>query len=108
MGIILNIRMLWQTCCMMLSGSQITSDNLSSMSSDYDTFILTTYNDASDVSGQVHTMSITCENGKYELHNDYSRTFQISETSKKYNSLEEAINAYRNNSSEPISVIGVR
>ena len=108
MGIILNIRMLWQTCCMMLSGSQITSDNLSSMSSDYDTFILTTYNDASDVSGQVHTMSITCENGKYVLHNDYGEIYEKNKEQESYNSLEEAINAYRNNSSEPISVIGVR
>ena len=84
----------------MIYSNDINKKELNKMSKKYDTYILTTYNDKSDLNAAVHTVSITVENGKYVIHNAGS--------SKKYNSLSEAINGYNNGNGEPISVIGIK
>ncbi len=86
----------------MLTGSDIDSLNLASLDSQYQTFILTTYNDKSDIMSQIHTISITYDNSGYHLHNDYTKQQHT------YHSLEEAVYAYHDGNSEPICVLGIR
>lgn len=88
----------------MLSGGKINAAKLGTMQEKYDTYILTTYNNADNVGDMVHTVSITAETidgeTKYQIHN-------ASDT-KTYDSLAEAVEGYNDGNGEPISVIGVR
>jgi hypothetical protein len=85
----------------MISGKEIKSSTIEKMQDKYDTYILTTYNDSSDLTAAVHTISITKnEDGKYVMHNAGDAT--------EYETLEEAIGAYNGGISEPISIIGVK
>lgn len=83
----------------MIYGDKINEKSLSKMSKDHDTYILTAYNNKTNLGEQVHTVSITVENGKYVIHNNGD--------DKRYNSLEEAIKGFNNGKGEPISVIGI-
>ena len=85
---------------MQIYGDKINNKNLSKMSKDYDTYIFTAYNNKSNLGEQVHTVSITVENGKYVIHNNGD--------DKRYNSLEEAIKGFNNGKGEPISIIGIK
>ena len=71
------------------------------MDKNYDTYIMTTYNNKSDLNSMIHTVSITKENGMYVIHNDYEGT-------KSYKTLEEAVRGYKNGEGEPISLIGIK
>lgn len=84
-----------------LSGNNINSDTLDSLSKEYDTFIITTYNDKDNIMNMVHTMNITEEDGTYTIHNDYEGT-------KTYESLEAATYGYNGGEGEPISIIGIK
>lgn len=86
----------------MLTGADINNLNLAILDSQYQTFILTTYNDKSDIMSQIHTLSITYDNSGYHLHNNYTKQQHT------YHSLEEAIYAYHDGNSEPICVLGIR
>lgn len=100
----------------MLVGSGINKKSLAKMSKNYDTYIVTVYNDEKNINKQIHTMSITVEkNGKdsagntkykYVLHNDYNP----SNDNKVYTTLEDALNSYSKNNPnfELISVIGIK
>lgn len=85
----------------MLTENNISSSNISDMSKSYDTYIMTTYNNQSDLGAQIHTVSITVENGKYVVHNDYEGT-------KSYSSLKAAVSGYKDGNGEPISLIGIK
>ena len=85
----------------MLVGDGISSSNISGLSDDYDTYIMTTYNNGSDLSSMIHTVSITKENGVYVVHNDYDGT-------QSYDSLNSAVSGYNNGNGEPITLIGIK
>ena len=85
----------------MLAGDKISSSQVSNMSKNYDTYIMTTYNNKSNLGSQIHTVSITKENGVYVVHNDYEGT-------KSYSSLEAAVSGYKDGNGEPISLIGIK
>ncbi len=85
----------------MLVGDGISTSNISNLSEDYDTYIMTTYNNGSDLSSMIHTVSITKENDVYVVHNDYEGT-------KSYESLDSAVSGYNNGNGEPITLIGIR
>lgn len=84
-----------------LAGNNISSSNISDMSKNYDTYIMTTYNNQSDLSSMIHTVSITVENDVYVVHNDYEGT-------KSYSSLKAAVSGYKDGNGEPISLIGIK
>lgn len=88
----------------MLYGESVKDSKLERMQSDYDTYILTAYNDADNLGEMIHTVSITTENidgqVKYVIHNAGDST--------QYDSLAEAVNGYNDGTGEPISVIGVK
>ncbi len=74
---------------------------------EYETFIVTVYNDQYDIMSAVHTMSITCEveedgNKVYYIHN----TFESNLTGNKYSSIKSAVAAYDNSSI--INIIGIK
>lgn len=85
----------------MLVGNGISSSNILDMSENYDTYIMTAYNDKSDLGKMVHTVSITTENGKYVVHNDYEGT-------RSYGALEDAVSGYHGGKGESISLIGIK
>lgn len=85
----------------LLAGNDISLEKISDMDKNYDTYIMTTYNNKSDLNSMVHTVSITKENGMYVIHNDYEGT-------KSYKTLEEAVRGYKNGEGEPISLIGIK
>lgn len=85
----------------MLAGDNISSSQVSNMSKNYNTYIMTTYNNKSNLGSQIHTVSITKENGVYVVHNDYEGT-------KSYSSLEAAVSGYKDGNGEPISLIGIK
>ncbi len=85
----------------MLAGDNILSSQVSNMSENYDTYIMTTYNNKSNFGSKIHTVSITKENGVYVVHNDYEGT-------KSYSSLEAAVSGYKDGNGEPVSLIGIR
>lgn len=85
----------------MLVDGAINENTLNSMQEDYDTYIVTFYNDKNDITAGVHTVNISCnEEGKYYVLNG---------TSDEGDSLSELVDEYvYGNGGEPISVIGVR
>lgn len=83
----------------MLVGGSLDVKSVNSLASNYDSFIMTSYNSKDNVLDMIHTMCITKENGKYVIHN-------AGET-EKYDSLGDAVFGYNSASSEPICIIGV-
>ena len=75
----------------------------------YDTVIVTAYNDVNDITKQVHTVSITKEtDGTYSVHNVGKKTTQGIYVSKKgYSTLQEAIENISNQRPCAINVIGI-
>lgn len=71
------------------------------LENEYDTFIITAYNDKDDIDAFVHTMSITKENGGFYIHNDYA-------SKGKYNSLYDSIIDYKDGNSQVINIIGIK
>lgn len=110
----------------MISGSDVSvssADNcIAYIQDNYDTYILTAYNDKDDVSqtlnnisngdiknvpnewGGIHTVCITKEENGYVIHNKgYS-----DDDEKEYSTLEEAVNGFNEGNGRPISLIGIR
>ena len=84
------------------------SESIEAIQDGYDTYIVTAYNDENKLSSEVHTVSITEDNGKYIIHNDYYYNSSKNKYDSKgsYDSLEDAIDAI-NKDSQMISLIGV-
>ena len=89
----------------MLTGGKINSSHCGTMQNDYETYILTTYNNKDNVGDYIHTVSITSEvvdgETKYFIHNASGET-------EGYDSLYDAVSGYNNSNGEPISLIGVK
>lgn len=92
----------------MVTGSN-DSASFSDLQDDYDSFVVTVYNDKSDVSHMIHTMSITREYNyvekkyEYRLHNsDHTSGYTSGD------SVEDVINSYNGGNCELISIIGVK
>lgn len=96
----------------MLYGGSIHDSKLDKMQGEYDTYILTAYNDGDNLGEQIHTISITAEEvdneTKYVIHNAGDDTFNDDETYVYYDSLADAVNSYNDGNGEPISVIGIK
>lgn len=105
----------------MLVGDEICQNSIQQMQDDYDTYILTAYNEAGNVEAMIHTVSITCEGEprQYYVHNNNSRkgTDNVRSNDPKaynndyltgYDSLQEAVDSFNNGKGDPISVIGIR
>ena len=65
------------------------------------TFILTTYNDRTNLEAMIHTVCITETSGRYTIHNDYEGT-------RSYPSLEAAVQGYHGGKGKPICLMGIR
>lgn len=97
------------------STDYITSNDpvaIDNFSQEYDTFIVTAYNDKNDVSAAVHTVCITKNNdGTYVVHNGYNTDPNDSSKyvgSASYKSLEEAMkHVVPNGDPESIMITGV-
>ena len=85
----------------MLVGTQINANNIKNVSDEYKTYIMTAYNNKSNLNEQIHTVSITKEEGKYYIHN-------AMEKKEGENSLEEVIARYNKGNGEAISLIGIK
>lgn len=98
----------------MLVGDDIYDDNVQQLQDNYDTYILTAYNEAGNVEAMIHTVSITCdgEPKQYYVHNNNSYDSQQKKYGEEYlegyNSLQEAIDAFNDGKGDPISVIGIK
>lgn len=72
------------------------------LQSQYDVYIMSSWNREGKITKGVHTMAITKEeNGKFFVHNSFS------DNPKEYDSLESAVLSYHKGESDPISLIGV-
>ena len=83
----------------MLVGGSLSQKSANSLATDYEAFIMTSYNSKDNVLDMIHTICITKEKGKYVIHNAGDST--------KYDSLGAAVYGYNSGKSEPICVIGV-
>ena len=71
-------------------------------------FIATVYNDAKDITAQIHTVCITKEEGKYILHNAYRRNRKgVYMASISYATLKEAISHISGQETKMIYLIGI-
>ncbi|MCM1082612.1 MAG: LXG domain-containing protein [Clostridium sp.] len=89
----------------MISGENARSDKkIQSLQDEYDTYIVTVYNDKSDVSAAVHTMCITKTDIdgkiKYQLRNGKDEIPQ--------DSISDCLSAYENGNSKTICIMGVK
>lgn len=90
----------------MIQGSKARNEkSIKKLQDDYETYIVTLYNDKNDLSAYIHTMCITKveEDGdiKYILRNDYD------EYTQAYDSISECLEHYKDGNSKTISIIGV-
>ncbi|MBR1692215.1 MAG: hypothetical protein IJ711_05495 [Lachnospiraceae bacterium] len=84
----------------LLSGARITAHALKRLSEEYAAYILTAYNDREDITKEIHTMCISGQMGKYQVHNG--------DQGKVYDSLGDAVFGYKSGKGRAICVIGVR
>lgn len=82
----------------MLTGRQLISDTLQELSADYDVYIMTAYNNRTDITGQIHTVCITRETEGYQVHN--GDRFRV------YDTLAYAVEGYHDGEGRAICVIG--
>ena len=70
---------------------------------DYDTFILTKFNDIDDITNCVHTICITKKNGKFHVHNNgyYGHTIE-------YNSISDILERIDYGKAKDIDLLGIR
>ena len=72
------------------------------LQSQYDVYIMSSWNIKGQITEGVHTMAITKgENGKFFVHNSFAQN------PIEYDSLESAVLLYHGGDSDPISLIGV-
>ena len=96
-------------------GYEVTSTNekgpltINMIGEQYDTVIVTAYNDANDITRQLHTVSITKEtDGTYSVHNAFQKDANGKYISKEgYLTLQEAIDNISNYQPLAINVIGI-
>lgn len=103
----------------MYYANDLNKSGYEQLSTNYDAFILSTYN-GSDITSGVHTMAVTAEKDdsgriiSYTIHNDYSTnnpprtTYLVPNNKKTSEILEKTIKSYNNSASVPISIIGVK
>lgn len=85
----------------MFYDDDINESTLNTTEKRYDTYILTAYNKAGDITHGVHTVSITCEeDGKYYIHNNGD--------AMAYDSLYDAVIGFNGGKGDAISVIGIK
>ena len=71
-------------------------------------FIATVYNDAKDITAQIHTVCITKEDNRYILHNAYRRNQKgVYVASISYDTLKEAISHISGQKAKMIYLIGI-
>ncbi|MBO6016029.1 MAG: hypothetical protein J6P60_05520 [Lachnospiraceae bacterium] len=84
----------------MIIGRWIRPESLQKLAAEYTVFIMTVYNDKTDITKEIHTMCITAKNGRYHVHNSGMRS--------SFKSLSLAIESYNDKKARPICVIGIR
>lgn len=85
----------------MFYDDDINESTLNTTEKRYDTYILTAYNEAGDITKGVHTVSITCEeDGKYYIRNNGDAT--------PYASLYDAVTGFNSGKGDAISVIAIK
>lgn len=85
-------------------------EDLTLLSNNYTTFIVTAFNNADDIEEGMHTVCITRnEEGDYVIHNSYVFSDNKYSTSEAYSSLEEAVNyVNKSGNAKSVIVIGVK
>ena len=82
------------------TGKRITKEALAALQQDYDTFIMTAFNEGQNPFAMVHTMSITKEKNGYRRHNDYEKV-------QFYETLYDAVRLYHGGRGHTFCVIAV-
>lgn len=84
------------------------AETINKIGENSDTVIVTAYNNAHNILGQIHTVSITKEsNGTYCIHNAYHRVNGKYAAKSGCHSLQDAIDAISNSEPSSICVIGI-
>ena len=84
-----------------LTGRRISKNNLNRFEKEYKSYIMMSYNDASDLNEMVHTICISKTKDGYKAHNDY-------EGSRESKTLYDAVFGYNEYKSKPIMLIGLK
>ena len=83
-----------------LIGRRVNQKNLDKYEKEYDSFILMSYNDASDMGDMIHTICISKLKDCFKAHNDY-------EGCRESKSLYDAVFGYNEYKSKPLVIIGL-
>ena len=70
---------------------------------EYDTFLLTKFNDIDDITKCIHTICITKKNGKFHVHNNGYSGHLI-----EYNSISDILERIDNGKAKDIDLLGIR
>lgn len=87
----------------------IAPEDIDRIGKDYRTIIITVYNDARDITKQIHTMNVSkTDKNAYVLHNCYRRDGNGGYTmGMPHASLWETIKSLNNGAAMPICIIGI-
>ena len=83
--------------------SSTKEEEFNRIGDDFDTFILTFYNNGSDIFSQVHIANISKKNGKFTIHNSGANC-----QTKSYNSISDLIFKKSNGKAKGIMLIGIK
>ena len=83
--------------------STTKEEEFNKIGEDFDSFILTFYNDGLNIFSQVHIANISKTNGKFNIHNNGSNCQQ-----KSYNSISDLIIKTSNEKAKGIMLIGIK
>ena len=83
--------------------SSTKEEEFNRIGDDFDTFILTFYNNGSDIFSQVHIANISKKNGKFTIHNSGANC-----QAKSYNSISDLIFKKSNGKAKGIMLIGIK
>ena len=83
--------------------SSFKREEYANIEKNYDTFILTKFNDIEDITQCIHTVCITKKDGKLYVHNNsyYGHNIQ-------YNSIEDILNRIEGGQSKDIVLLGIK
>ena len=85
------------------TASSTKEEEFNKIGNNFDSFILTFYNNGLDIFSQVHIANISKKNGKFSIHNSGANC-----QTKSYNSISDLIFQKSNGKSKGIMLIGIK
>ena len=83
--------------------SSFKREEYTNIADNYDTFVLTKFNDIDDIYQCIHTSSITKKDGKFYIHNNSYYGYNI-----QYNSIEDLLNRIDGGKAKDIVLLGIK